>query len=214
MREVDSFELIYLCLDLIYFLIRKCNLNGKFTKAHDFRESDILKLVYIWSNGFHFFTNKHINMMHTSKVDEIITSQESKNHILKTAQRIRETLLNTKASDSSRNVSESSVDNAIMSFKNITTILEKRRKNENYSVEPYIMRLMIGSQILDEVKGEENLFNINKLVMKAKSVFIQLSTVEEELFYTEKFIRNHPFSIFIPDIIKFLTEDHPNVSIS
>ena len=147
-------------------------------------------------------------------INKIMPSEEHKVSLQKNISKIKNYIISGGHGESSKQVTEVVAPNPlILSYKNISTVLEKRRKNGKYSVDPYVMRAVVGTKIFDETKGAESLLKANKVALKAKSVFIHLSTLEEgDLLYVNRFIRAHPFNEFIPEIVQFLTQDHPSVS--
>jgi hypothetical protein len=104
-------------------------------------------------------------------------------------------------------------DNKLNSSKILAIHYEQQNKLGEGMVEPLAMKILFAQKILDKKNGYENLVTINKIILKAKSIFIHLSTAEEsEMTYTLKFIKEHPFNEFIPDIIQFCTTEVPSVS--
>lgn len=171
-------------------------------------------MVSIWANTFHFFSNKTLSILDSVNMDKIMPSEEHKKLLVKNIQKIKNYINSGTQIDSSKSIEESPTAGVvILSYQNITTVLEKRRKNEKYSIDPYVMRALIGAQIFEGENKEENLLKANKIALKAKSVFIHLSTVEDgDLLFIDRFIRKHPFNEFIPEIVQFLTQKHPSVS--
>lgn len=170
-------------------------------------------MVSLWANGFHSFSNKTMSILDSVDVNKIVPSEEHKKLLLKNITKIKSYIATGNKTDAGRQAEEPTTAGVvILSYNNITTVLQKRRKNEKYSIDPYVMRALLGSKIFEGENMEENLLKANKVALKAKSVFIHLSTVEDgELFYIDRFIKRHPFNEFIPEIVQFLTQKHPSV---
>ena len=62
MSEVDDIELIYLSIEIIYTLIKKSCITGKFTKAHEVADSELLKITYMFSQGFNFLSDSKLDL--------------------------------------------------------------------------------------------------------------------------------------------------------
>ena len=76
------------------------------------------------------------------------------------------------------------------------------------------LKILYAQKLMNSSNAYDHLSQINKIILKAKSLFIHLSTAEEgELSYTMKFVKEHPFNEFIPDILNFITADIPSVSL-
>lgn len=148
-------------------------------------------------------------------INKIIPVEKHKQSLLKSIENIR-TLISVKISSehSIRNGEESPWEFTIFSYRNINTVLEKRKTKERHNLDPYIMRTLIGSKIYSDHYEQQSLLSANKVALKAKSVFIHLSIVEEgDLFHVDRFNRMHPFTDFIPELIAFLTQKCDSVSI-
>jgi len=201
-------------------LIRKSSLTGKFTKAHEFKDNDLLKIVAFWANCFHaFHNNRPLNILESVNLSKIIPNKDNLKSLLKSVAQI--TGIIATGSDATpvalrvdKEVLDTDRSFAILSYQTISTTLEKRKKKERQNLDPYIMRTLIGNKIYDDRRGSENLIKANKVALKAKSVFIHLSIVEEgNLFHLDRFSRMHPFTDFIPEIIAFLTQKYSSVSL-
>lgn len=204
----------------MYALIRKSSLTGKLTRAHEFQDHDLLKMVAFWANCFHaFHTNRAMGILESVNLSKIIPSKESLKSLLKNIAKITEIIATgtdatqvTLKPDSE--VLETDRSFAILSYQTISSTLEKRKKKERQNLDPHIMRTLIGNKIYDDRRGSENLVKANKVSLKAKSVFIHLSIVEEgDQFHLDRFNRMHPFTEFIPEIIAFMTQKYSSVSL-
>lgn len=72
--EVDDLELIYLSLEAIYTLIKKSCITGKFTKAHEVADSELLKITYMLSQGISFLSDTKLDLTQLTDFDLLSNS--------------------------------------------------------------------------------------------------------------------------------------------
>lgn len=97
--------------------------------------------------------------------------------------------------------------------KNLAAHILKDDELGSSLVAPLSMKILFAQKLRDPRNGRQNLVTINKIMLKARSVFIHLSAAEEtDSGYTSKFIKEFPFNVHIPQILSFTTLDSPSVS--
>lgn len=196
-------------------LIRKSCITGKYTKAHETKDHDLIKIIYMWSLGFNFLSDTKVSLLNIMDVNEVIDTKEIKLQRFKRVKRGSREVpsLSYFKIDIEELEKLKSTENNLNSSKTLAVHYEQLNKLGDGMVEPLAMKILFAEKILDKKNGYENLVTINKIILKAKSIFIHLSTAEEvEMTYTLKFVKEHPFNEFIPDIIQFCTTDVPSVS--
>jgi hypothetical protein len=211
LKEVDDLNVIYLVIETVYVLIRKSYFSGKFTKAHETENNEMLKLILMWALGFDHLSDRKVGLMKSMEASEVIDAKEIKLQRYKKIKKGNREIPSLSYLNISYKEFEISEDFPKTS-KNLANHFEQKHKLGEGMVQPLAMKILIAKKIRDPVKGYENLVTINKIILKAKSTFIHLSTAEEkDQFFTQKFIKEHQFNEFIPDIIQFCTMDVPSV---
>lgn len=105
-------------------------------------------------------------------------------------------------------------DNLPKTPKTLAVYLEKENQLGENLIGILKTKILFAMKLMSGPDVEENLLLINKIILKAKSVFIHLSVAEEgEMHYTMKFVKEHPFNDFVPDLLNYLTTEAPSVRI-
>lgn len=215
MKEVDDLEVIYLAMEAVYALIRKSCLTGKFTRAHETKDNDMLKLVYMYALGMNFLSDVKIDLMNCMDLSAVLRDKEI---IIQRFKKIKKGQREIPSLSYFRVACEDIQkvelpENKPKTAKNLATHFEKENELGNYLIEPLKMKILYAFSLLDPARAHNNLITINKIALKAKSVFIHLSAAEEsDMSYTTKFVKEFPFNEFIPAILSFCTIQVPSVS--
>lgn len=213
LKEVDNLNVIYLALETVYTLIRKSCLTGKFTKAHESKDHDLLRIVYMYSIGINYLSDKKLDLVQSMDLEKILSDRSIK------LQRFKKMKIKNREVPTlsyftlpfSELESLKLPDNKPKTSRNIATHLEQQNELGEGYIEPLAMKTLFALKLSDMKNVEENLVAINKVMFKAKSVFIQLSAIEEnKTHYTLKFVKEYPFNEFIPDILSFCTLELPS----
>jgi len=97
--------------------------------------------------------------------------------------------------------------------KNIANQCDKLFSLGSSLIEPLTMKILFAKNLEEKGHEKSNLLKINRIMLKAKSVFIHLSAADtEDSNFTMKFIKEYPFNSFIPDVLNFLTIETASVS--
>lgn len=213
-REVNDLEVIYLSFETIYTLIKKSCITGKFTKAHEVEDNELVKIVFMYSQGFNFLSDAKLGLAESMNLEQLTMQKEIK------IQRFKKTKKGSKdiPSLSYFKLSLTQLDAIDLGegqkrvAQNYARAIEKEQSLGENLIEPLSMKILF-AQKLRESNAEQNLTLINQIILKARSVFIHLSAAEEhDSGYTLKFVKEHPFNVCIPDILSFCTTENPSVS--
>ena len=216
MKLVNDLDILYLCLETLYTLIKKSCLNGKYTRAHETKENSLINLIYMYCFGFNYLSSLRFDLAHSLNYSLVTREKEIKIQRVTSIKRGNreipalayfklsyEDIANIKLSDgkspTSRNLAREIINKYLLNPKIEDTLT---------------MRILFGLSLIDKQDGEANLIRINKIMLKSKSIFIHLSAaLEENSYLTNNFILYHPFNRFIPELLTFCTIDAPSVSI-
>lgn len=95
-------------------------------------------------------------------------------------------------------------DNQPRTSKALATHIVIENELGSSMIAPLAMKVLFAHKIRDPRNGRQNLVTIHKIITKARSVFIHLSAAAEaDSGYTQKFIKEFPFNVHIPEILDF-----------
>ena len=216
MKLVDDLDILFLCLETLYTLIKKSCLTGKYTRAHETEGNSLLNLIYMLCFGFNYLSSNRFNLANNLDLSLVTREKEIK---IQRLTRIRRGNREVPALSYFRLSYDEIIKIQLQDGKQPTSrnlakeIVEKNKMNPNVE-DTLALRIFFGLSLIDKEAGESNLIKINKIMFKAKSIFIHLSAaLEEDSYLTNNFILYHPFNSFIPELLTFCTIDAPSVSI-
>jgi len=215
MKTVDDLEIIYLCLETVYALIKKSCLTGKFTKAHEQEDKSLMEVLFMYSMGFNYLADVKLSLNESVDIQKVCEDRAVKLQRFKKVKKGNREIPSLSYFKVPYEEIENNevVDNLPKCAKNIVMFYDKKYTLGPALLGPLTMKVLFAMKLMDKNKAKDNLILINKIIMKAKSVFIHLSITEEnDLTHTVGFVKEHPFNEFIPDILNFLTVETSSVS--
>jgi hypothetical protein len=190
--------------------------TGKLTKAHEFENKTLVSHILMLSQGFNYLSDEKFDLFESLELKSVMRDE---NEIK--LQRLQQFKKGNKHVPSLsyfklsyKQLCEVKLEGPEKyTPKNVAVHLEKAFSLGENLIEPLAMKILFTRKCKEKGKEEENLYKINQIMLKAKSVFIHLSSIEEENeFFCTRFVKEHPFNSFIPDLLNYCTKSAPSVS--